>query len=199
MKADSDADERTIRRATKWGRDQGVLLMTRRGGRLGGGQVVASEWQLTAGHKPQPVTRDRLNSQPDSGAVSTGQRDRLNRSPEHHHQESVVLQESSSSSAGARGLDLLRVVDDSVTEEESAEVLNTLRGQGARDPVAVLRSMDSGNRNYYLGLVRHNADRDRWRREEPRQQQDDPARYDPADVVAGIRKERGWARKREER
>src|SRR5262245_57367021 len=68
-----------------------------------------------------------------------------------------ALQESALP-AGARPVDMLRAVDPSVTEEESAEVLTILRGQGARDPVAVLRSMSDADRRYYIGLARHNID-----------------------------------------
>jgi len=39
LAADSDAEERTIRRATGWARDTGLLLRTRRGHRLGNGRV----------------------------------------------------------------------------------------------------------------------------------------------------------------
>jgi hypothetical protein len=89
---DSDAEERTIRRATKWARDAGLLTMTRRGHRLGNGQIAASEWQLS-----QPDTGDLLTqSQPDNGRISTGQRHNLNRTAAHHHQELSSSRTSSS-------------------------------------------------------------------------------------------------------
>jgi hypothetical protein len=90
--ADSDVSESTIRRATSWARDVGLLLQTRRGHRLGNGQVAASEWKLT-----QPVTVDLLTSQPVNGQISTGQQSHLNRSSQPPHQEPVFHQESSPS------------------------------------------------------------------------------------------------------
>jgi hypothetical protein len=205
MMADSDASKATVKRATKWGRDHGHLLQTRRGQRLGSGQLVASEWRLIlpagktvpAGPRPQGLTPEPYRSQGLNGPVSRAQRDGLKGSPQTPHQESVVLQESSSSSAGARGLDLLRAVDAEATEEESAEVLNILRGQGSRDPVAVLRSMSHADRRYYLGRARHNADRDQWR-QDPRVKRDDPERVDVTAYTDGIRKRLGWARKQQE-
>lgn len=66
--ADADMSERTVRRATKWARDAGLLLCTRRGHRTAPGVVVASEWRLS-----QPATGDRLETKP------TGQRGKANR------------------------------------------------------------------------------------------------------------------------
>lgn len=91
LAADSDAEERTIRRATGWARDTGLLLRTRRGHRLGNGRVTASEWQLT-----QPVTGDLLTlSQPDNGRVSTGLQHTTIKSPLH--------QESNARASAAQG------------------------------------------------------------------------------------------------
>jgi hypothetical protein len=71
---DAAASERTVRRGIGWARDTGFLLRTRRGHRLGSGQVVASEWRLTApvDKSAQPATGDRLG-------ISTGQNGNLNR------------------------------------------------------------------------------------------------------------------------
>jgi hypothetical protein len=98
--ADAEAAERTVRRATSWARRSALLLQTRRGHRLGNGQVAASEWQLT-----QPATPDLLTSQPANGATSTGQSGHLNRPLEHHHQD---LSSSRSSTSGALALDVAR-------------------------------------------------------------------------------------------
>src|SRR5690348_5582909 len=81
--ADAGAEERTVRRATRWGRDNELLLQTRRGRRLGDGRTIASEWRLT-----QPATGDRLRF------TSTGQNGSLNRSAAQHHQESCTSQPS---------------------------------------------------------------------------------------------------------
>jgi hypothetical protein len=114
--ADSDASKATVKRATRWGRDLGFLLQTRRGQRLGNGQVAASEWRLTvpvdsavsAGHRPQGLMGDPLRSQGLSaepqglnGEVSRAQPGHLKGSPQTPHQE-LDLQESSTSSARVR-------------------------------------------------------------------------------------------------
>src|SRR5947207_1915931 len=89
LMADASARDSTVRRSTKWARDNELLLQTRRGHRLGNGQVAASEWQLT-----QPVTPDRLTSQPVNGDGSTVQQGHLNRSAGMHHQESSSSESS---------------------------------------------------------------------------------------------------------
>jgi hypothetical protein len=98
-------------------------------------------------------------------------------------------------------VDQLRAIDASVTEEVSAEVMKIIKSRPkVRDPVAVLDAeLRKGNGYSLIGEAKHNIDRAQWRRQDPRVKQDDPERYDPTDVVAEIRKERGWARKREER
>ena len=99
---DSGAEDRTVRRATAWARDHGLLVQTRRGHRLGNGQIVASEWRLT-----QPVTADLLTQpQPANGQISTGQREHLNRSAAHPHQE--LSSSRTSSSARGSGADAPR-------------------------------------------------------------------------------------------
>jgi len=52
---DADVSEPTVWRATRWGREAGYLLRTRRGHRVTSERTVASEWQLI-----QPVTGDGL-------------------------------------------------------------------------------------------------------------------------------------------
>lgn len=64
---DGDASERTVRRATTWGRDTGFVIRTRRGHRVSSDLIIASEWQLT-----QPATGDLLEK-------PTGQNGRPNR------------------------------------------------------------------------------------------------------------------------
>jgi hypothetical protein len=95
LMTDAKVAESTVRRATSWARKTGLLIQTRRGHRLGSGQVAASEWKLT-----QPVTGERLtSSQPVNGAISTGQQNGLNRSVGMHHQELSSSRTSSSSRA----------------------------------------------------------------------------------------------------
>lgn len=60
--------ERTVRRHLTWASEAGYLIRTRRGHRLGSGQAVASEYQLS-----QPDTGVRLSD------TSTGQTADLNR------------------------------------------------------------------------------------------------------------------------
>jgi hypothetical protein len=64
---DADASERTVRRATTWGRDTGFVVRTRRGHRVSAELVIASEWRLT-----QPATGDLLEK-------PTGQNGKANR------------------------------------------------------------------------------------------------------------------------
>ena len=49
LAADAGCDERTVRRATRWARRAGLLVMTRRGHRIRGGTATASEWRLCHG------------------------------------------------------------------------------------------------------------------------------------------------------
>lgn len=109
LAADSGVEERTVRRATKWGRDTGFVLRTRRGHRINAETSIASEWCLTLPSYPQ------AESQPDTGdllANPTGQNgqpnrtlEAPNRTPAQHHQESSVLQKSSSSTRASREQD----------------------------------------------------------------------------------------------
>lgn len=46
LAADADCQQRTVKYATKWGRDHELLVQARRGHRLGDGTVRASEWRL---------------------------------------------------------------------------------------------------------------------------------------------------------
>jgi hypothetical protein len=65
LRSDAGITERTVRRATTWARRHGLLVMTRRGHRMGDGRKVASEWALAL--PSQPVTADTLSeSQPDT-------------------------------------------------------------------------------------------------------------------------------------
>ncbi len=63
LAGDADACERTVRYATRWGRDHGLLVMTRRGHYVSADRRVASEWRLT-----QPATDCLLESQPANGS-----------------------------------------------------------------------------------------------------------------------------------
>lgn len=53
--ADADASEPTVHRATRWARDNGLAVQTRRGHRVTSERTIASEWRLT-----QPLTGDLL-------------------------------------------------------------------------------------------------------------------------------------------
>ncbi len=85
LAADASAEERTVRRATRWGRQADLLLQTRRGHYISPETSVASEWQLTGPGYPQdrtqPATGGRL-------ADPTGQNGRPNRPVAQHHQYS---------------------------------------------------------------------------------------------------------------
>lgn len=58
LAADAECGERTVKRATKWGRDRDMLILARRGHRLGNGTTRASEWELAI---PQGATGDTLS------------------------------------------------------------------------------------------------------------------------------------------
>jgi hypothetical protein len=134
LAADSDAEERTVRRATSWARQAELLLQTRRGHRLGNGQVAASEWQLT-----QPVTGGLLTSQPVNGQISTGQQGHLNRSAAHHHQDLSSSQSSSSARGGAAAA--VRAVYPDAADDEIRQIEQTLTANGARSTAAVAAKM----------------------------------------------------------
>jgi hypothetical protein len=134
LMADASAEERTVRRSTRWARDNELLLQTRRGRRLGNGQVAASEWQLT-----QPVTGDRLTSQPANGDFSTGQRGHLNRSAAQHHQESSPSESSPSPALDA--CELLAAAVPGASEREIAWVIDKINlSPEIRSPMAYLRA-----------------------------------------------------------
>lgn len=59
LMADTGESERTVRRATRWARDAGLLKEVRRGHRLGDGRCRASEWALI-GADSQPAHGDLL-------------------------------------------------------------------------------------------------------------------------------------------
>jgi hypothetical protein len=52
LMADADASKNTVKRATKWARDAGLVVQTRRGHRISAEVTVPSEWQLTQGLTP---------------------------------------------------------------------------------------------------------------------------------------------------
>jgi hypothetical protein len=130
LAADADAEERTVRRATAWARSEpaGLLLRTRRGHRLGNGQSVSSEWQLTlpVDKSSQPDTGDLLRSQPDNGAASTGQRGRLNRTAAHPHQESSTSR-SSPSPRASTAAGTIRGAFPGATDDEIETITQTIK------------------------------------------------------------------------
>jgi hypothetical protein len=73
LAADADCSNPTVKRATGWGRESGMLVQARRGHRLGDGRTVASEWRLAI---PQRLTGDTLTG------ASGDQRPHLNGSAE---------------------------------------------------------------------------------------------------------------------
>jgi hypothetical protein len=129
--ADSDASEPTVRRATSWARRAELLLQTRRGHRLGNGQVAASEWRLT-----QPLTGELLSSQPLNGQISTAQQADLNRSAETPHQESSSSESSSSLSLE----DMLAGAVPGATEREIEEAVTDIQTRHARGEIRSIRA-----------------------------------------------------------
>jgi hypothetical protein len=105
LMADADASKATAKRATSWARRAGLLLQTRRGHRLGSGQVAASEWKLLrpVDNSTQGLTGEPLNSpQGLNGEFSRAQQNGLKGSAETPHQELS----SSRTSASPRGRQL---------------------------------------------------------------------------------------------
>src|SRR5262245_12764434 len=125
---DADASRSTVIRSTKWAVTSALLLQTRRGGRLGNGQVAASEWQLIArGHTPQGVTGDTLTPQGVNGPVSRCQQGGLKVSPGDHHQESSTSRSSSSASRTAAAA-VLRVFP-GAREDEIEKIVNEIKNE----------------------------------------------------------------------
>lgn len=86
---DADASKATVKRSTKWARDTGYLIQTRRGHYISKERTAASEWQLTQGLTPEPLDKPRAqNGQPKGSA------EQPKGSLETPLQESVVHQES---------------------------------------------------------------------------------------------------------
>lgn len=165
---DASAEERTVRRATRWGRDTGFVVRIRRGHRIDAERTAASIWQLTMPGYPQaesqPATGGLLGTQPANGADPTGQSAQPNRPAAQHYQESSKSQPSSSSPAGHR--DLL-ALDPTVTERETNEVIRILALRGARSPIAVLhKEIAHGNGYVLITEARHWLDRASWQQEE---------------------------------
>ena len=120
--ADSGRSEATVRRALRWAQSPtaALLLRLRRGHRLGSGEAIASEWQLT-----MPV--DNPVSLPVSGnglRSSTGQRGRLYRSAGPSLPVSgdglseTSSSETSSSPARASAADTIRAAVPDATDDE---------------------------------------------------------------------------------
>jgi hypothetical protein len=154
LAADADVEERTIRRTTSWARKHGLLVQTRRGHRLGNGQVAASEWQIS-----QPVTGDLLSSQPDNGHASTGLQGHLNRTAAHHHQE---LSPSGPSSS-LRDPSERALADAGATEEEIREIVKKIKNNPAvRRAGAYLKAaIANGDAPALIDEARGQAARDR--------------------------------------
>ncbi len=134
LMTDADASKSTVMRATSWARRSELLLRTRRGHRVSADVVIASEWQLTQG-----VTADTLAvTQGVNGSNPRCQQDRPKVSAETHHQESSTSEPSPSL---ARALSALQDAGHDVTEREAGAILQNLAANGARDSLAVLRSI----------------------------------------------------------
>jgi hypothetical protein len=97
LTADATASKATVKRATKWARDTGFLIQTRRGHRIDAERSAASEWQLTQGLTPEPLEYPRAQNGRPKGSMK-----RPKGSPQTPLQESVVLQESSPSARRSR-------------------------------------------------------------------------------------------------
>ena len=96
---DAGVNEKTVRRATTWARDNGFLTRTRRGHRINAETVIASSWRLTIPGQTQGVTDDTLaetqpdtgdrlgQSQPDFNGNPTGHSGPPNRTPQPPYQD----------------------------------------------------------------------------------------------------------------
>jgi hypothetical protein len=136
LAADADCDERTVRRATSWGRGAAMLLQARRGHRLGNGKTAASEWRLL------------LPFQPDTGVlltgISTGQDGNLNRTAEPSQPDTTTppsrpSASRPSSSARVTAADIIRSAFPDATDDEIQAITEDKKDHGARDPAAVIR------------------------------------------------------------
>jgi hypothetical protein len=134
LAADADASRPTVKRATSWAKQAELLLQTRRGHRLGNGQVAASEWKLTQRLTPEPLTSQGLN-----GQISRAQPGDLKGSPQTPHQESSSSQSSSSARGGAAAA--VRAVYADATDDEMRQIEQTLTANGARSTAAVAAKM----------------------------------------------------------
>lgn len=144
LAADADASEPTVGRATKWGRDSGYLLRTRRGHRIDAERTAASEWQLT-----QPLTRDRLadptaqNGRPNRSIAGP------NRSPETVYQESSTS--SSSPSPRASAADIIREAMPGATDGDISAILSK-----------IINDHKPRNLDAYVAALARNGDLQSW-------------------------------------
>jgi len=152
--ADAAVSASTVKRAIRWAIGAGLLVQTRRGHRLGNGQVMASEWRLS-----QPVTRDPLRT------VSTGQRASLNGSngpPQRvtgDPPSRPVFIKTCHSSARARVRDRL-AAEVGATETEIDWIIEHCGRRAANPDRYLLAVLDNGDAAGWLARAR--ADRPTW-------------------------------------
>ena len=158
--------ESTVRRALDLGERAKVIEQTRQGRRLGDNTTVASEWKIHYPPLPQPVSSERLRDvsivhpltvEDVSTArplavedVSTARKQRLNRSET--ASQPPASERPSGSESPSEHLSSLALAElrgaghHDVTGKETETILRNLKNNGARDPLAVLRSVISRGR-----------------------------------------------------
>jgi hypothetical protein len=152
LAADAEATERTVKRATRWAREAGYVVQTRRGHRISEGVAAASEWQLiqpdgsrTQQDMPVPLATQQDMPVPLAGRTqgdrATGPRGQSHRpkgTPGPHHQESSTSRSSSSTARVRSPADLIRAVYPSATNDEIEIIVKDRINNGARSPEAVV-------------------------------------------------------------
>jgi hypothetical protein len=136
LAGDSDCDERTVKRATKWGREHEMLVQARRGHRLGDGRAIASEWHL------------KCPSQGDTGVllsgISRGQDSSLKGTADASQGDTTTppsrpVTSRPSSSARGTAADIIRSAFPDATDDEIQAITGDKKDHGARSAEAVIR------------------------------------------------------------
>jgi hypothetical protein len=157
---DSGYGERTVKRATQWAREHGLLIRLTRGHRRGDGTATNSEWRLRRPSQQvsadglsgsqqvsadglrdaaQQVSADGLSgSQGVSRDASRGQSRRLKGSVERHYPRPDHPRPDHPSAHARAAADIIRAVYPDATDDEIEIIIAARIANGARSAEAVI-------------------------------------------------------------
>ena len=146
LAADADVSEWTVRRATRWARSAGLLVMVQRGHRRGDGSVSASEWRISTG-RGRPV--EDLNSARETGTAN------LNRAGEASQPGATDAPSLSTPSLSKLSVvavaEVLRLTGQTITETDALRGIRIkLDGKHPRYPASYLKKIIADDPRWWL-------------------------------------------------